>query len=724
LHEFSISFTIQYSAFSICMDPLQSSLQYLKGVGPRRAADLERVGLHTVEDLLYRFPIRYEDRGSFQTIASLRPGASASVVGEVVASGVRPTRRPRFRIFELLVRDRTGSMRAIWFNQPFLNDIFHPRQRVILFGKLELSTHGLQMQNPQYEILPDATPEGDGRDADDKEENLLHTGRIVPIYEKTGTVTTKMQRVLVHNALAQLPDVLPDPLPASLRERRHLIDRRTAIVEAHFPPEHTPIEQLNGFRSPAQQRLIFEEFFLFQCGLVLRKRMSNAERKPRSVVITDEIRESAKRVLPFKLTGDQKKVIAEIVDDMKRPHPMNRLLQGDVGSGKTIVALMAALVAMENGFQVAFMAPTEILAEQHFINIRRLLERSRFRLALLTGATAARKRKEIQAELAGGSLHMVVGTHALVEDPVGFRELGLAIIDEQHRFGVMQRAALRAKGMHPDILVMTATPIPRTLALTTYGDLDVSVMREMPPGRKAIKTIAKPESRRDEIYHFVEEQLLAGRQAYVIYPLVEESTKIDLRAATEMADHLQQDIFPAYRVALLHGRLKPEEKDRVMHAFARGEFHVLVSTTVVEVGVDVANASLMLVEHAERFGLSQLHQLRGRVGRGPHQSYCVLLYQSPLNEQGRERLKALTDTTDGFEIAERDLALRGPGDFFGTRQSGMPTLRVGDLLRDHQLMEEARREAILALESERDAQPLVQFVRTNWEQRFGLVGVG
>ena len=354
--------------------------------------------------------------------------------------------------------------------------------------------------------------------------------------------------------------------------------------------------------------------------LVLRKRRASAEMKPRPVIITDEMRESARKVLPFRLTGDQKKVIAEIVGDMKRPHPMNRLLQGDVGSGKTIVALMAALVAMENGFQVAFMAPTEILAEQHYINIRRLLESSRFRMALLTGTTPAKKRRETQAELAGGSLHLVVGTHALVEEPVEFRELGLAIIDEQHRFGVMQRAALRAKGMHPDILVMTATPIPRTLALTTYGDLDVSVMREMPPGRKPIKTIAKPESRRDEIYEFMRKELDLGRQAYVIYPLVEESAKVDLRAATEMADHLQQDVFPAYRVALLHGRMKPDDKDRVMHAFARGEFHILVSTTVVEVGVDVANASVMVVEHAERFGLSQLHQLRGRVGRAAHQS--------------------------------------------------------------------------------------------------------
>ena len=683
------------------------------------------MGLRTIEDLLYRFPIRYEDRGTFQTIAALRPGVTASVIGDVVGCGIRPTRRPRFKIFELVVRDRTGALRAIWFNQPFLNDVFKPHQRVILYGKLELSSHGLQLQNPQYEVLPQAaSDQADAGDAPLHDDDTLHTGRIVPIYEKTGTVTTKMQRVLVHHALAQLPDVLPDPLPAELRTRHHLVDRRTALGDAHFPPEQASLDELNAFRSPAQRRLIFEEFFLFQCGLVLRKRRASAEMKPRPVIITDEMRESARKVLPFRLTGDQKKVIAEIVGDMKRPHPMNRLLQGDVGSGKTIVALMAALVAMENGFQVAFMAPTEILAEQHYINIRRLLESSRFRMALLTGTTPAKKRRETQAELAGGSLHLVVGTHALVEEPVEFRELGLAIIDEQHRFGVMQRAALRAKGMHPDILVMTATPIPRTLALTTYGDLDVSVMREMPPGRKPIKTIAKPESRRDEIYEFMRKELDLGRQAYVIYPLVEESAKVDLRAATEMADHLQQDVFPAYRVALLHGRMKPDDKDRVMQAFARGEFHILVSTTVVEVGVDVANASVMVVEHAERFGLSQLHQLRGRVGRAAHQSYCILLYQAPLSDSGRERLKALTDTTDGFEIAERDLALRGPGDFFGTRQSGMPTLRVGDLLRDHQLMEEARREAVAALDDANEADQLAAFVRTSWEQRFGLVGVG
>ncbi len=709
------------------MLPLDTPLQFLKGVGPRRAADLQRIGLATVEDLLYRFPIRYEDRGSFQTIASLRPGQAASVVGEIVSVGLRPTRRPRFKIFEMLIRDATGSMRAVFFNQAFLNDVFHPHQRVILFGRLELTSHGLQLQNPQYEVLrgdadaDSASPADAGAGADD---DTLHTGRIVPVYEKTGSLTTKMQRAIVHQALSQLAPDLPDAVPAEVLARQQLVGRREALSEAHFPSSGTPVEDLNAFRTPAQRRLIFEEFFVFQIGLVLRRRKADAERKPRAVVVTDAVRESARRVLPFRLTGDQKTVVAEIIGDMKRPQPMNRLLQGDVGSGKTIVALLAALVAMENGFQVAFMAPTEILAEQHYITIRRLLERSRFRVALLTGATPARQRRELQAELSGGSIQLAVGTHALVQDPVGFRELGLVVIDEQHRFGVLQRATLRAKGLHPDVLVMTATPIPRSLALTTYGDLDVSVMREMPPGRFPIKTVAKPESRRDEIYDFIRRQVAEGRQAYVIYPLVEESEKVDLKAATEMADHLAQDIFPDLRVALLHGRLKSDAKERVMGAFARGEYDVLVSTTVVEVGVDVANASVMLVEHAERFGLSQLHQLRGRVGRGPHPSFCVLLYQYPITEQGRARLKALTDTSDGFEIAERDLELRGPGDFFGTRQSGMPTLRVGDLVRDHQLMEAARREAAAALDDVRESAALTEYVRSSWEQRFGLVGVG
>jgi ATP-dependent DNA helicase RecG len=724
----------------VTVDPLQSPLQFLKGVGPRRAADLRHAGLVTVEDLLYRFPIRYEDRSRFQTIASLKPNLPASVSGEVLSSGIRPTRRPRFKIFELLLRDATGSLRAIWFNQPFLKDVFKPHQRVILYGKLELNSYGLQMQSPQYEIVggaegADGAGGAEGAGADGAEgasaegasaegADALHVGRIVPIYEKTGTLTTKMQRVLVHQALETLPRSVPDPLPDEVRRRQALIDRRSALEQVHFPTAGMSIEELNGFRSPAHRRLIFEEFFLFQLGIVLRRRRADAERKGRPVVVTDSTREAVRRVLPFKLTGDQKTAIREIVTDMQRPQPMNRLLQGDVGSGKTIVALMAALVAMENGLQVAFMAPTEILAEQHYFNIRRLLESSRFRIALLTGNTAAKKRREMIAELTGGSIQMVIGTHALVQEDVGFRELGLAVIDEQHRFGVLQRATLRAKGLHPDVLVMTATPIPRTLALTTYGDLDVSIMREMPPGRHPISTTARPESRRDEVHAFVRREIEQGRQAYIIYPLVEESAKVDLKAATEMADHLSHDVFPEFRVALLHGRMKQDAKDRVMNAFVRGEFDVLVSTTVIEVGVDVPNASIMIVEHAERFGLSQLHQLRGRVGRGGHKSYCVLLYQSPLTEQGRERLKALTDTSDGFEIAERDLRLRGPGDFFGTRQSGMPTLRVGDLLRDHAMMEDARREAVHALDDPAQAAALVSLVNTGWEQRFGLVGIG
>ncbi len=715
------------------MEPLQGSLQYLKGVGPRRAADLQRAGLSTVEDLLYRFPTRYEDRGHFQTIATLKPGVVASVAAEVISCGIRPTRRPRFKIFEMLLRDQTGSLRAVWFNQPFLNDVFHPHQRVILFGKLELTSHGLQMQGPQYELVEGveevegfegASADPSNPSTDPSSPSTVHTGRIVPIYEKTGQLTAKMQRTLVHQALQAMPAQLPDPLPAAVRARQKLIDRRDALEQVHFPDAAASIAELNAFRSAAHRRLIFEEFFLFQLGIVLRRRRADAERKGRAVVVTDEIRDAVRRILPFKLTGDQKTVIRDIVTDMQRPQPMNRLLQGDVGSGKTIVALMAALVAMENGLQVAFMAPTEILAEQHFFNIRRLLEQARFRITLLTGGTPARKRREALAELAAGSLQMVIGTHALVQEDVAFRELGLAIIDEQHRFGVLQRATLRAKGLHPDVLVMTATPIPRTLALTTYGDLDVSVMREMPPGRHPISTTARPESRRDEIYAFVRTEIEQGRQAYIIYPLIEESEKVDLRAATEMADHLAQDVFPDLRVALLHGRLKQDAKDRVMGAFVRGEFDILVSTTVIEVGVDVPNATVMVIEHAERFGLSQLHQLRGRVGRGAHKSFCVLLYQYPITDEGKARLKALTDTTDGFEIAERDLQLRGPGDFFGTRQSGMPTLRVGDLLRDHALMEEARREAVAALDDPDQAASLTALVNTGWEQRFGLVGIG
>jgi ATP-dependent DNA helicase RecG len=696
-------------------------LQFVKGVGPRRAAEFARVGLTTVEDLLLRFPRRYENRAGLTPIASLRPGQTATVVGEVLSSGVRTTRRPGFRLFEVVVRDTSGAIRAVFPNQAFLKDVFRPHQQVVLYGLLEYRSGGLQFTNAEYEIVRGEI--ADGAEADDV---TVHTGRIVPIYEKIGSVTTRMQRSLIFQLLNEWPadaagDV-GDPVPAGVRGA--MPTRLAAVRAIHFPAPGTDVDALNAFATDAHRRLIFEEFFLFQAGLVLRKRRSAADKKPRPVQVDDRIRDAARKVLPFKLTDGQKVALREIVTDMQRPEPMHRLLQGDVGAGKTIVALLAALVAMENGLQVAFMAPTEILADQHYLTIRRLLDASRFRVASLTGSLTAAKKRATLAEIASGTTHLVVGTHALVEGAVEFRDLGLVVIDEQHRFGVLQRATLREKGQKPDVLVMTATPIPRTLALTAFGDLDVSVIRGLPPGRQPIRTLAKPESRRDEVYQLVRRELEQGRQAYVIYPLVDESEKVDLKAATAMFDTLQQDVFPEYRVALLHGRMKADEKEQVMAAFARGDVHVLAATTVVEVGVDVANATVMVVEHGERFGLSQLHQLRGRVGRGAHASTCVLLYQAPLTEQGKARIDALTSTTDGFIIAERDLEIRGPGDFFGTRQSGLPTLRVGDLVRDHALMEDARRAAVSWLDDEKRARGLVAYLTTHWAERFGLVGIG
>ena len=695
-------------------DVLATPLQFLKGVGPRRAADLASAGLHTLEDLLYRFPLRYEDRSHLQTIASLKPGSASTISGRIVSAGLRSTRRPGFKIFEALITDATGSIRGVWFNQPFLRDVFIAGKRVIFYGTIEMRAGGgLQLTNPQYEILDE-----------DSDGETIHTGRIVPIYEKAGSVTPKIQRTIVHDALERLTPDIPDQLPEALRLRRAFPSRYAALLAAHFPPADARIEDLNRFATPAQRRLIFEEAFLFHIGVLARRKAAAAETKASPIHVDDRVRESARKVLPFKLTPGQRHALKEIVEDLQRPQPMNRLLQGDVGAGKTIVALLAALVAMENGLQVAFMAPTEILAEQHFLNISRLLAPSRFRVALLTGNTRAKARREQLAEVAAGSVHLIVGTHALVQGDVSFKQLGLVVIDEQHRFGVMQRATLRGKGLRPDVLVMTATPIPRTLALTLYGDLDVSVIRDLPPGRLPITTIAKPESRREELYAFVRGQIDAGRQVYAIYPLVEESDKIDLKAATEMADHLAHDVFPQYRVGLLHGRLKGDAKDHVVKAFSAGALDVLVSTTVVEVGVDVPNASVMLVEHAERFGLSQLHQLRGRVGRGAHQSFCCLLYQSPLSDEARSRLKALTETTDGFKIAEKDLELRGPGDFFGTRQAGVPTFRTIDLLRDRELLDDARHEAETWIDATRLQPQAIAKLLDTWHTRFKLIDVG
>ncbi len=690
---------------------LSTPLQFLKGVGPRKAADLARAGLLTVEDLLYRLPFRYEDRSKMQPIASLRPGNKAAVLGEIKSANLAITRRRGFKIFHAIVADSSGAVRCTWMNQAFLTDVLKPHSQVVIFGDVKLDSSGLHFMNAEYELVAE-------------DFSGVHTGRVVPFYEKTGTVTPNMQRKLVRQALDDLPASIPELLPAEVRARLQLVARRPALEEAHFPPNEATVETLNAFRTPAQQRLIFEEFFLFQIGHAWRRHATSAELKPHVPRVDDRIRASAAKILPFKLTPGQRQSLKEIVEDMLRPQPMHRLLQGDVGAGKTIVALLAAIVAMENGLQVAFMAPTEILASQHYGNIAKLLSQSRFRVDLLTGSTPPLHKHTLHAHIERGSTHLIVGTHALVQESMKFHKLGLVVIDEQHRFGVAQRAALRGKGLRPDVLMMTATPIPRTLALTDYSELDVSKIPDLPPGRTPIRTWVKPESRRDEIYQLIREQLDAGRQAYIIYPLVEESEKVDLKSATEMADHLQAEIFPAYRVALLHGRMKQDAKDRVMHAFAAGQIHILVSTTVVEVGVDVANASVMVVEHAERFGLSQLHQLRGRVGRGQWESHCILLYQAPWTDDARERLKAMAATTDGFVIAERDLELRGPGDFFGTRQSGMPALRTGDLVRDRELMEDAHREARRIVDEGGLTGELLEFVQQRWQQQFGLIEVG
>ncbi|MEO8724550.1 MAG: ATP-dependent DNA helicase RecG [Acidobacteriaceae bacterium] len=728
---------------------LETEIKYLKGVGPRVAEMLAAKGIQKVEDLLYYLPFRYEDRANPKTIGELRAGEMASVIGEVRGSALLRTKS--IPIFEMTVGSGRASLKCMWFRGTYLKDRFKAGQTVALFGKVEANhmTGKLTIMNPQFEIL--AKPDDlEATEASNKDPlgSSLEMGRIVPIYETAGSqkLTSNWFRKTVHFALTNLERPVAEPLPKSLRERLLLLDRAEAFERAHFPPAETSMLQLLGRNTPAHMRLIFEEFFFLEIGLELKRQRMRA-RRGISFALTGQVREAIKRFLPFRPTNAQKKVLGEIAKDMQAATPMRRLLQGDVGSGKTLVALEAATIAIENGYQVALMAPTEILATQHYLSARRMLEPLGYRIVLLTGSLEQDRKREIRRHISQGSAQLVIGTHALIEDKVEFDKIGLVIVDEQHRFGVMQRFRLMKKDTdaEPDTLVMTATPIPRTLALTLYGDLDASTLDELPPGRTTITTRRVTEERAQEVWAFVRKQVEAGHQAYIVYPVIEASKgdqselglgmeggkaeKAPLKAAVKMYDELRRGVFKGLRVGLLHGRLPADEKEIVMARFQRGEIQVLVSTTVIEVGVDVANANVMVIEHCERFGLSQLHQLRGRIGRGTAKSYCVLVTGGKATEEGDRRLEAMVRTQNGFEIAELDLELRGPGEFFGTRQAGAPELRVANILRDRKVLELAKQEAERfvagdAAVSAEERKAVMEHLKTHWQRRYGLVEVG
>ena len=756
---------------------------YVKGVGPRVAEMLAAKGILTAEDLLYHLPFRYEDRQNPRSLDELQAGEMASVIAEVRGSALLRTRRAP--IFELTVGQGHCALKCVWFNGTYLNGKFHAGQTVAIYGKVEpsRSSSNFKMIQPQFELLPDESA--------DAETRLLEVGRITPVYESLGgsRLASRWQRRTIFNLLESVRGAVPECLPRRLLDRLGLPDRETALRDVHFPPEGTPFAQLQSAGTAAHRRLIFEELFFLELGLELKRRRMR-ERVGIGFATTDKVREAIREVLPFHPTTAQKRALGEIVTDMRGASPMRRLLQGDVGSGKTIVAFQAMLVAMENGYQAALMAPTEILATQHFLAARKLLERSsrKPRIVLLTGSLDEDRKRHTRGLINRGDAQLVIGTHALIEEKVQFDNLGLVVVDEQHRFGVLQRFKLMKKPNQPepDVLVMTATPIPRTLALSLYGDLDLSVLDELPPGRTPIVTRRVAGERSDEVWEFVRKQVALKRQAYIVYPVI-EGTKDDqpeldfshdpeigldfagdsspvsktrpgapkllrkgktadlfpksaveaspgaksgLKSAVEMHEKLRSGPLAGLQVGLLHGRLDADEKEIIMRRFQRGEIDVLVATTVIEVGVDVPNATVMVIEHAERFGLAQLHQLRGRVGRGAAKSYCVLMTGPKVTELAEERLNAMVRTQDGFELAELDLTMRGPGEFFGTRQAGLPDFRVANLVRDRKLLELAKQEAT-KFANEPDAE-LTEAERTRvwerlkeaWQRRYGLVEAG
>jgi len=695
---------------------LSEPINFLVGIGPRLASLFARKDIKTVEDLLYFLPRRYEDRRNISLITETVPGVKQIVIGRVVQAELRFYGRKK--VFEALVEDSSGAIKAKWFKgrELFLRNAFKPEARVILAGEVSGFPFEREIIHPDFEILSD------------REDQLLNFKRIVPVYSETPGLTQKTIRRIIWKTLRDFAVFLRSPIPEEILRRRLLMDFSQAFHLVHFPDNEQNIELYLQMRSEAHRRLIYDEFFFFQLGMALKKRGQLLE-KGISFDVNPELLHKLSDVLPFSLTAAQMRVIREIRRDMASPSPMNRLLQGDVGSGKTIVATAAAVIACANGYQAAIMAPTEILAEQHFRNISKLLDGIGIPCELLTGNMTTSRKAEVLMKMENGQCGIVVGTHALIQGKVVFNKLGLAVIDEQHRFGVVQRAALRKKGQIPDVLVMTATPIPRTLAMTVYGDLDVSVIDEMPPGKQPTLTKVFSESQRARVYEAIRREVEKGKQVFIVYPLVEASETLDLKDAICMEKHLSDEVFPDISVGLVHGRMKINEKEQVMSDFSQMKIMILVATTVIEVGIDIPAASLMVIEHAERFGLSQLHQLRGRVGRGGTPAYCILLTQKPLSVDARKRLRIMEETNDGFRIAEEDLAIRGPGEFMGTRQSGLPDFRIANIARDGRILAEAKEDAFSLVDgdpqlTEMKHAELREMLFSRWEGRFSLAKTG